>query len=153
MSVLDLVIFNPAFSFVEGNVNNVESVGDFLRTHLQQFVRDKNCAALVIHHVPKPPKSGKGRDSDTTQYSGHGSAEFANAPRASITIDRTMANWVFEFTIGKRGKKSGWKPTRSGAYKRYFSHSRTNQVFWSDSTDADIAATDNGIGEEDFAAG
>jgi hypothetical protein len=149
---LDLVIFNPAFAFIEGNLNNAESVGDFLRNHLQQFLRDKNAAGLVIHHVPKPPKSGKrGREADTTMYSAFGSVEFANAPRASMTIDRTMASWVFEFTIGKRGQKSGWKPDRSGDYRRYFTHSKTNRLFWEVASDSDVAAANSGIGEEDFA--
>jgi hypothetical protein len=147
---LDLIILNPAFSFVEGNINTSEVVGDFLRNHLQEFCRDKDCAGLVIHHLPKPPKSGKGRGADTTVYSGLGSAEWANASRAAITIDRTMANWVFQFTIGKRGPQSGWLRDGSGDFRRYFVHSRTNLMFWDVATDADIAAANNGIGEEDF---
>ena len=149
---LDLLILNPAFAFVEGSVNSVEPVGDFLRNHLQTFLREKNAAGLVVHHVPKPPKSGKkGRDADTTMYSGHGSAEFANAPRASLTIERTLASWVFEFTIGKRGSCSGWMPDRSGDYRRYFTHSRTGQFFWSAASESDISAANSGMGEEDFA--
>lgn len=136
---------------MEGNVNNVEALGDFLRNHLQEFCRDKRCAALVIHHTPKPPKSGKkGRDADTTMYSGHGSAEFANAPRASITIERTQATWVFEFTIGKRGAKSGWQPDRAGDYRRYFSHNRTGKLFWLAATEADISAANSAVGDQDF---
>jgi hypothetical protein len=148
---LDLLILNPALALVDGNVNSVESVGEFLRNHLQEFCRDKCCAALVVHHVPKPPKSGKkGRDADTTMYSGHGSAEWANAPRASITVERTMASWVFEMTIGKRGAKSGWSPDRSGNYRRYFTHSRNDKLYWNVATDADIAAANSGMGDEEF---
>jgi len=149
---LDLVIFNPAFAFIEGSVNSVEPVGDFLRNHLQSFLRYKQAAGLVVHHVPKPPKSGKkGRDADTTMYSGHGSAEFANAPRASLTIERTMAPWVFEVTIGKRGNHSGWTPDRGGDYRRYFIHNRSGHFYWSAASEADISAANSGIGEEDFA--
>lgn len=148
---IDLSIFNPAFSFVEGSMTNAESVGDFLRNHLQGFCRDKHCAGLVVHHLPKPPKSGKGRDTDTTQYSGFGSAEWANAPRASITINKTLVPHCFEFVIGKRGAQSGWKRDRSGDFRRYFVHSRTDLMYWDAATDADIAAANNGIGEEDFA--
>jgi RecA-family ATPase len=148
---LDLLILNPAFAFIEGNINNVEAVGDFLRNHLQEFTRDKRCAALIMHHVPKPPKSGKGRAADTTMYSGHGSAEFANAPRASMTVERTRANYVFEFTIGKRGAKSGWKADYSGSYRHYFTHSRTGKLFWTRATEADMAAANSGMCDEEFA--
>jgi AAA domain len=148
---LDLLILNPAFAFIDGNVNSVEPVGDFLRNHLQAFLREKNAAGLVIHHVPKPPKSGKGRGADTTVYSGHGSAEFANAPRASLTIERTMASWVFEFLIGKRGSYSGWTSDRDGDYRRYFTHSRSGGFFWGAAAEVDIAAANSGMGEEDFA--
>jgi hypothetical protein len=142
---------NSAFAFIDGNVNSVEPVGDFLRNHLQAFLREKNAAGLVIHHVPKPPKSGKGRGADTTVYSGHGSAEFANAPRPSLTIERTMASWVFEFLIGKRGSYSGWTSDRDGEYRRYFTHSRSGGFFWGAAAEVDIAAANSGMGEEDFA--
>jgi RecA-family ATPase len=99
----DLFILNPAFAFLDGDVNGTESVGDFLRTQLQEFLRAKNAAAIVVHHVPRPPKSGKARAADTTMYSAHGSAEWTNAPRASITIERTKVPHVFEFKISKRG--------------------------------------------------
>src|SRR4029077_6268068 len=79
-----------------------------------------------------------------------GSAEWANAPRASITIDRTMANHVFQFTIGKRGPQSGWARGLSGDFRRYFVHSRTDLMYWDAASESDIAAANNGIGEEDF---
>jgi AAA domain len=147
---LDLIMFNPAFSFIDGNMNSPDVVGDFLRNHLQEFCRDKDCAGLVFHHNPKPPKSGKGRGADTTAYSGSGSAEWANASRAVITVDRTMVNWVFEFTIGKRGSHSGWARDRSGDFRRYFVHSRTNLMFWDAASEADIAAANNGIAQEEL---
>lgn len=83
-------------------------------------------------------------------YSGHGSAEWANAPRASITIERTLASYVFEFNIGKRGASSGWEANRDGYYTRYFTHSRGKIMIWSAATDQDIAAANTGIGNDDF---
>jgi RecA-family ATPase len=57
---LDLLILNPAFAFIDGNVNNVEAVGEFLRNHLQEFchtlfLRKPDCLlsayrALVMGH-------------------------------------------------------------------------------------------------------
>ena len=149
-SVFDLLILNPAFAFLDGDVNGTESVGDFLRTQLQEFLRAKNAAAIVVHHVPKPPKSGKARAADTTMYSAHGSAEWTNAPRASITIERTKVPYVFEFNIGKRGANSGWEINREGYYTKYFVHSRSRNWFWSPATDSDIAAAMSGISTDDF---
>ena len=148
----DLFILNPAFAFLEGSVSDASSVSDFLRLQLQEFLRAKNAAGIVVHHTPKPPKSGKGRDADTTMYSGHGSAEWANAPRASITIERTASPYVFRFTIGKRGSCSGWPIDREGYYIRYFVHSRIFDLYWAEATDADIAAAATGFYSDDFAA-
>jgi len=146
----DVLIMNPAFAFLEGNVNESEAVGNFLRGQLQDFLRIKNAAAIVIHHVPKPPKSGRGRTSDSTMYAGHGSAEWANAPRASLTISRTLVPWVFLFDIGKRGSYSGWQTDREGYYIRYFAHSRRGDMFWSPATEGDISAAKSGISSDDF---
>ena len=149
-SAFDLFILNPALAFLDGDVNSTESVGEFLRSQLQEFLRLKNAAGIVIHHTPKPPKSGKGRAADTTMYSAHGSAEWTNAPRASITIERTKVPYVFEFTIGKRGACSGWEINREGSYVKYFTHSRSRNWFWSPATDSDIAAAMSGISADDF---
>jgi len=147
----DLLILNPAFAFLEGNVNESEAVGNFLRGQLQDFLRIKDAAGIVIHHVPKPPKSGRGRTSDSTMYAGHGSAEWANAPRASMTISRTLVPWVFLFDIGKRGSYSGWEADREGYYIRYFAHSRGKaEMFWSPATEGDISAATTGVSSDDF---
>jgi len=148
----DLLILNPAFAFVDGSVNDSASVGDFLRSHLHEFLRAKNAAAIVIHHVPKPPKSGKGRASDTTMYAGHGSAEWANAPRASMTVNRTLVPWVFAFDIGKRGSYSGWDVDAEGYYIRYFTHTREGDMFWAPASERDIAAARMGVSRDDFAS-
>src|SRR4029077_18467052 len=65
---------------------------------------------------------------------------------------RTMASWVFEFLIGKRGSYSGWTPDRDGEYRRYFTHSRSVGFFWGAAAEVDIAAANSGMGEEEFAA-
>jgi AAA domain len=148
----DLFILNPAFAFVDGSINDSTSVGDFLRTQLQEFLRAKNAGGIVVHHNPKPPKSGSGRAPDTTMYSGHGSAEWANAPRASITIERTRSPYVFQFSIGKRGSLSGWPVDRDGYYVRYFVHSRISDLYWAPATDADVVAATTGLSSDDFAA-
>jgi hypothetical protein len=146
----DLLIMNPAFAFLDGNVNESEAVGNFLRGQLQDFLRIKDAAGIVIHHVPKPPKTGRGRTSDTAMYAGHGSAEWANAPRGSMTISRTLVPWVFLFDIGKRGSYSGWESDAGGYYTRYLTHSRSGDMFWARASEADISAGTTGVSSDDF---
>jgi hypothetical protein len=116
------VIFNPAFAFLDGQPNDSNAVGDFLREHLQEFLREKGAAGIVIHHTPKPPRTGKTRPTASAEYASHDSAEWANAPRASITIERTLVAHVYQFTIGKRGRRSGWLMNQEGFFTRYFTH-------------------------------
>jgi AAA domain-containing protein len=150
-TVIDLVIMNPALAFLDGQPNDSVAVGDFLREQFQEFLRQKNAGGIVIHHTPKPPKSGKTRSTEQSQYAGHGSAEWANAPRASMTIERTLVGYVFEFTIGKRGKRSGWLPNQEGYFVRYFTHSRVGgELIWLPATEQDIAAAMSGISPDDF---
>jgi hypothetical protein len=68
-----------------------------------------------------------------------------------MTVERTRSSSVFEFTIGKRGKKSGWTPDRFGYYRRYFTHSKSGALFWALATEAEIAAANSGMLDEDFA--
>lgn len=150
-SIIDLVIFNPVFAFLDGQPNDSNAVGEFLREHLQEFLREKGAAGIVVHHTPKPPKSGKTRPTGSAEYASHGSAEWANAPRASITIERTLVSYVYEFTIGKRGRRSGWLMNQEGFFTRYFTHSRVKgEMVWLPATEKDINAARTGISSEDF---
>ena len=150
-TTLDLVIFNPALAFLDGQPNDSVAVGNFLREQLQEFLREKGAGGIVIHHVPKPSRSGRARSKEQTQYAGHGSAEWANAPRASITIERTLVSYVYEFTIGKRGRRSGWLMNQEGYFTRYFTHSRmSGEMIWSAATQQDINAAMTGISSDDF---
>jgi hypothetical protein len=159
-SRIDLLILNPLFAFVEGSMANAEAVNTFLRVQLERFCKEKGCAALLVHHQPKPPKkkskSGSDRDVDTMSYAGFGSVELTNAPRASITINRTQSSRVFEFVIGKRGVESGWEPDHKGEYRKMFSHSQVThptygpQLCWYPATEGEIAEATNGVSEDDL---
>jgi hypothetical protein len=64
-----------------------------------------------------------------------------------MTIEKTLVPYVFEFTIGKRGKRSGWQMNQEG----YFTHSRVRgEMIWSPATEKDIAAAATGISSDDF---
>jgi hypothetical protein len=71
-------------------------------------------------------------------YSGHGSAEWANAARAVITIDTTNDPEVFEFRAAKRGAKSGWEKSAKGEFIKYFRHATNGDIFWFPASEEDI---------------
>ena len=150
-SKADLFIFNPAFAFLEGSASSDVAVNTFLRKQLQSFLRRMQAAAVIIHHVPKPPRSGTvKRSAATAMYAPHGSAEWTNGPRGGINIESTKSRTVFEFIIGKRGDKSGWEPNEDGYYIRYFSHAAKGlPMQWFPSTEEEIAAATQEVGLTD----
>jgi RecA-family ATPase len=80
-SRVDLFFFNPAFAFLKGSASSDEAVKTFLRSELAPFLKKMHAAAIVIHHVPKPPRRGVAkRSAETSMYSPHGSAEWTNGP-------------------------------------------------------------------------
>jgi RecA-family ATPase len=69
-SKVDLVIFNPAFAFLEGSASSDLAVNTFLRKQLQSFLRRMQAAGVVVHHTVKPPRRGTAkRSAETTMYS------------------------------------------------------------------------------------
>jgi DNA-binding transcriptional ArsR family regulator len=71
----------------------------------------------------------------------HGSAEWTNAPRFSMSIEQTASPKVFQFIIGKGGSKSGWQRDSSGNFARYFKYSDypSEPMYWKEATEDDIA--------------
>jgi hypothetical protein len=141
--LVDLFIFNPAFAFLKGSASSDEAVKSFLRFELTPFLKKMRAGAIIVHHVPKPPRRGTAkRSASTSMYSPHGSAEWTNAPRGVITIEPTNSTTVFEFTIGKRGSNSGWEADEEGYYVRYFSWAAPKSVpmMWHPATEEEIAA-------------
>jgi hypothetical protein len=140
-SQLDLVFFNPAFAFLKGSAGSDEAVKTFLRSELAPFLKKMQAAAIVIHHVPKPPRRGVAkRSAETSMYSPHGSAEWTNGPRGVMTIELTGSPKACEFTIAKRGERSGWEPDEQGYFIRYFSHAAKGlPMQWLPATEEEIA--------------
>jgi hypothetical protein len=149
----EFFIINPAFAFFDEGASVEESrdVGFFLRSELQPFLKRMNAAGLVVHHTPKLTHRDTTKwSTQTFMYSGHGSAEWTNAPRGVITIDGTNASNVFEFRIAKRGYHSGWTPNSKGEFLKYFSHSPPGaHMHWMPSSEEDIAAAQQESGLKD----
>jgi hypothetical protein len=134
-----------------GSASSDEAVKTFLRSELAPFLKRCTAAAIVIHHVSKPPRRGVAkRSAETSMYSRHGSAEWTNGPRAVMTIELTGSPKVFEFTIAKRGEKSGWEPDEQGYFIRYFSHAAKGlPMHWLPATEEEIAIATQEVGLTD----
>ncbi len=106
----DLLILDPALSYIGGNANEQETVGGFLRNKLNPLLQQYNCAVLIVHHTNKP--NAKGDDSkklaNDYAYLGTGSAEWANWARAVLILSAKDDNGLRELRIGKRFRL-GWK--------------------------------------------
>jgi replicative DNA helicase len=139
----DLYILNPAFAYLQDGASAEDSsdVSHFLRKLLTPFLIEQDAACIIMHHPPKL------NNRDTTkwttamwQYSMHGSAEWTNAPRFSMTIEQTASPTVFEFILGKRGSQSGWQRDSTGKFARYFKYSDPGEpMYWKEATEDDIA--------------
>jgi len=99
----DLLMLDPALSYIGGNANDQEIVGGFLRNLLNPLLQKRGCGALIIHHTPKPRNDeGKNKVANDFAYAGTGSAEWANWPRAVLVLTAKDDNGLRELRIGKR---------------------------------------------------
>lgn len=87
----DLVIINPVYLYVEGDISNSADVKPFL-LGLDRINAEKKFGWLLVHHTGKPTgKDAKGQraelDNWETMYMGIGSSFWANWPRASAMLE------------------------------------------------------------------
>jgi hypothetical protein len=106
----DLLILDPALSYIGGDANEQATVGFFLRNLLNPLLRKYNCGAVVVHHTAKPSAARAAANRVATDYAylGTGSAEWANWARAVLVLTAKDDNGVRELRIGKRFRL-GWK--------------------------------------------
>src|SRR4029077_2390239 len=100
----DLLIIDPALSYIGGDANAQDVVGIFLRNLLNPLLQEYNCSAVVVHHTAKPTGAKNGAQSVATDYAylGAGSAEWANWPRAVLVLKAKDQLGVRELRVGKR---------------------------------------------------
>ena len=87
----DLVIINPVYLYVEGDINTAQDVKPFL-LGLDAINSEKKFAWILVHHTGKPEKKdNKGKRGELenweTIYMGLGSSFWANWPRASAMLE------------------------------------------------------------------
>ena len=135
----DILAINPAFAFVDGNVNDGDVVRKFLRDLLDPILKDTGVALVMVHHCNKPSK-GYDRELNglETAYQGSGHAEFANYFRATVALQATSSPSLFTLTAGKRGKRLGWTFNGKPIIRRYIAQSE-GYIYWRDANSEDMA--------------
>jgi hypothetical protein len=121
----DLLWIDPALQYLGGDSISQETVGGFLRNLLKPLLKIHQCASVIVHHVNKSGKTD-------TAYAGSGSAEWANMPRAILTITPTVKG-MFELVAAKRGGRLRWKMPdgKTGTITKLIKHSTVEgQIFW-----------------------
>jgi hypothetical protein len=132
----DLIWIDPVLAYIGGESNSQEAVGAFLRNQLNPLLTEFNCGAVVVHHTNKPQAGNDQRGSTDFAYLGTGSAEWANWPRAILTLQKPKtATNVFELRAAKRGNRIGWKEAdgSTSAHVKFVAHNKEpGTICWVD---------------------
>jgi hypothetical protein len=103
----DLVAPDPLTAFTGFDIAKPELTDAWTRGKINPMLDRRNCGLIFFHHTPKPvnPKNGGPTD---LMYSGGGCANWVNWARFIMTIMPTGTAGTYEFTVHKRGKRTGW---------------------------------------------
>lgn len=105
----DIIVIDPALAYLGGDSNSQADVGNFLRTSLQPVLDEIGAAAIIVHHSSKGVQTGTKTSTRSDAYVGTGSAEWANASRAVVSVSPTEIPGVVELIAAKRGGRLKWK--------------------------------------------
>jgi AAA domain len=139
----DLLIIDPALSYIGGDANAQEVVGIFLRNLLNPLLQKHNCGAVVVHHTAKPTAAKNGAQSVATDYAylGAGSAEWANWPRAVLVLKAKDQLGVRELRIGKRFRLDWKDPMGEPSASRFLRQNSTaTGIFYTELSDEETLA-------------
>jgi hypothetical protein len=121
----DLLLIDPALAFIGGEVGRQDIVGPWLRNMLAPLLDEFSCAAVIAHHTNKPPSGREKPDwrAGDLAYLGAGSAEWANWPRAVLSLRSIGEHGRFELHAAKRGAQIGWRnPDDTTAFSKFVGH-------------------------------
>jgi phage/plasmid primase-like uncharacterized protein len=141
MNAPNLLCIDPALSFLGANSKEQMDVGTFLRQYLNPQLYAHNCSCLMVHHTNKPrSKEDNAPTNGEWAYQGAGSAEWANWPRAVLSLQSSGEPGVYKLHAGKRGARLGWKNDQDSIlYERIIVHSKEKGVIcWHDGDDSDM---------------
>ena len=100
----DVVFIDPVFSFLGGDNNAQKDVSNWVRNLILPILMKYKCATVLIHHNNKPQKDAV----KSGAYTMAGSAEWANAARAVLTLE-PVGDGTYALSAVKRGDRLGWK--------------------------------------------
>lgn len=144
---LDLLVIDPALSFIGAEAGNQKSVGEFLREMLTPVLARHRMAAIVVHHTNKPPSGNQKPDWTTSEmaYLGSGSIEWANWARAILALQSTKTAGVFKLNAAKRGARLNWKNDEENrVYHQLIKHFKSDKVIcWLPASPEDEESTQN----------
>jgi hypothetical protein len=133
----DLLILDPALSYIGGNANEQETVGGFLRNGLNPLLQRHSCGVLIVHHTNKPnaERDGKKKVANDFAYAGTGSAEWANWARAVLVLQAQDDNGLRVLQIGKRFRLSWTDAEEKPTTTKWLKHSAPGEgLFYSELT-------------------
>ena len=118
----DIVIIDPAFTFIGASADKSETVTPFLRNMLNPVIFKHNIGCIMVHHTNKPPKDEPNYKPGDFPYMGAGSAEWANWARFVLFLQPTHTVGKYCLIAGKRGR-FGWKDdTGELTIKKWIQH-------------------------------
>lgn len=140
----DLVIINPAYDFVPGDISKQEVISEW-KTRLFELMEKYSFAVLLVHHTNKVPCNAKERQQWNTgssaAYAGSGSMVLPSSARAVVFIRPIDGkDGLFEMVAAKRGKRLGWKDGEGNlTITKYIAHS-DGLIFWREATPEEAKA-------------
>jgi hypothetical protein len=143
----DIVIVDPALSYLGGEANQQRDVSAFLRNGLNPLLHEFRCGLVLVHHTPKPPQ-GEQKASWTAgefAYLGSGSAEWANWAHAALVIRSLGSHDYFELRAAKRGKRLHWTDEHSEkpVFTKIIAHSMKG-ICWREASKEEFSRAETG---------
>jgi predicted transcriptional regulator len=140
----DIVIVDPAFSYLGGDASSQKDVGPFLRNLITPLIQKHEVGMVICHHSNKPlrGKEKNGWAAGDFAYLGAGSAEWANVARGVLAVRSVDSDKVFQLIAAKRGRRLGWKDDSGEATtSKYIAHyGEPGVICWRDATPEEIEA-------------
>lgn len=142
---IDLIVLDPALSYLGGEAKDQKAVGDFLRSMLAPILTKYRISSIVVHHANKPATGNQKSDWTTSEmaYLGSGSIEWANWSRAVIALQGTANHGVFKMHAAKRGTRLNWKDsTGEKSYHKLIKHHKSDGIIcWLPAEEQDLEST------------
>lgn len=128
---VDILMVDPAFSYLGGDSNSQRDVSRFMRELLNPLLHRHQVGMILAHHTNKPAR-GKEKESwkaGDYAYLGAGSAEWINPARAALAIRSIGSDTIFELRAPKRGKRLRWEDEQGNiTLMQHIAHHRQSGV-------------------------